>query len=330
MIMDTGSANLWVLDSGCETVNKILRCPRYCQNDIFCLSFCQPVCCNAVTIDDYCYGRPRFCSNQSTTYKTTSRTFQIVYGTGSAAGIVGKELVQVGSLTIENADLGQASQIDEFFASGIVDGIFGMGQIGLAKSGTIPPLYSAVSQGLMLPYFTFWLDSNGLHSNFGKGGEITYGDVDIDHCGPVYWIPLSSNTYWQFRVEHLKIGNQYVGFGEGISDTGTSFLGLPPLAINVIKTLTNFRQSQVYGYIVDCNTTISLVFSINGKQFTVAQEQLVLEAYHYGGQKLCVLAIFSTEDAPMMPKYLLGDPFIRSYCQVYDMENRRIGFAKSL
>ncbi|CAD5235750.1 unnamed protein product [Bursaphelenchus xylophilus] len=329
MIMDTGSANLWVFDSSCERNDQAL-CKSYCENEIFCLAYCPTSCCYIRSAADTCYGRPRFFANQSSTYTPTPRTFQILYGTGSASGIIGKENIQIGNTKIQQADLGQASQIDEFFASGFIDGIFGMGQKDLARPGTLPALYSAVEQGLMRPFFTVWLDKNGLHKSERVGGEITYGDFDDEHCGEVFWVPLSASTYWQFRVEYLKIGGNYIGYGEAISDTGTSFLGLPPAVIDIIQTLTAFRLSQIYGYIVDCATKISLEFQVNGRALVITEEQLVLEGYHNGGQKLCILAIFSMEVSNATPKYLLGDPFIRSYCQVYDMQNRRIGFAKSL
>ncbi|KIH49026.1 hypothetical protein ANCDUO_20900 [Ancylostoma duodenale] len=31
----------------------------------------------------------------------------------------------------------------------------------------------------------------------------------------------------------------------------------------------------------------------------------------------------------MGPSWILGDPFIREYCNIYDVGNKQIGFAKS-
>lgn len=52
----------------------------------------------------------------------------------------------------------------------------------------------------------------------------------------------------------------------------------------------------------------------------MTHDQLVLPL---GSQ--CRLAV-AAGDASM---YLFGDPFIRSYCQVHDVEKRRVGFAPS-
>jgi hypothetical protein len=63
-------------------------------------------------------------------------------------------------------------------------------------------------------------------------------------------------------------------------------------------------------------------FTINGKKFSVDQKQILLNQ-GYGNQ--CVVAI---GDAREFGMFLLGDAFIRGNCQVYDVKEKRVGFAQ--
>lgn len=62
----------------------------------------------------------------------------------------------------------------------------------------------------------------------------SYGSIDDVNCGDVIdYVPLSSATFWQFRLRGVKAGNYSIsGTWEAISDTGTSLIGGPAAIIN--------------------------------------------------------------------------------------------------
>lgn len=68
-----------------------------------------------------------------------------------------------------------------------------------------PVFQHAVELGLVKnPIFTVWLKKDGGQARGENGGQITYGDLDNDHCATnVTYIPLSSETYWEFNIEGL-------------------------------------------------------------------------------------------------------------------------------
>lgn len=63
-------------------------------------------------------------------------------------------------------------------------------------------------------------------------------------------------------------------------------------------------------------------FTINGKDFHLSEREVLLNQ-GYGDK--CVVAI---GDAGKFDMFLLGDAFNRGHCQVYDIKEKRVGFAK--
>ena len=111
----------------------------------------------------------------------------------------------------------------------MADGILGLAFQSLAVDNVVPPLVNAINQGLLdNPYFTVYLQEKGAKDNV-PGGTFTYGALDTTNCGAlIAWQPLSSATYFQFRMASIGVGTYTSSTGwDVISDTGTSFIGGP-------------------------------------------------------------------------------------------------------
>ncbi|PIO52479.1 hypothetical protein TELCIR_26215 [Teladorsagia circumcincta] len=83
-------------------------------------------------------------------------------------------------------------------------------------------------------------------------------------------------------------------------------------------------QDEVY--YIDCNAKPSLDLTIGGNTYTITAQNLVIPS----GDGRCLLAIFGMNTFGFGPAWILGDPFIRQFCNVYDVGQQRIGFANSL
>ncbi|VDM67237.1 unnamed protein product, partial [Strongylus vulgaris] len=145
------------------------------------------------------------------------------------------------------------------------------------------------------------------------------------------------------------------GFGAGkfdswwkyevASDTGTSFIGAPRVVTDKIaravgatvwhNTTCNAQIISYYHlylglfrlYHIHCNAKPSpIVIYIGGKPYPIDYKNYIVEV----SPKLCVIAFFSINTGGNNPAWLLGDPFIRQYCHIHDLEQKRIGFAKSI
>ncbi|GMR57383.1 hypothetical protein PMAYCL1PPCAC_27578, partial [Pristionchus mayeri] len=274
VILDTGSANLWVPDS---TTNP-------------------------------CAKKHKFTSTKSSTYVKNGKAFTISYGTGSAKGFLGQDTVKV-NLT---CTFGQATSIAAFFKNEVIDGILGLAFQSKAVDNVKPPFIEAVDQKLVQqPLFTVWLEHEGAKENVA-GGIFTYGAIDTTNCGPIIaYQPLSSATYFQFKLTSVSIGTYSNSEGwEVISDTGTSLLFAPQDIIENIADAVGGKFNEIFGlYVLPCDAIIpDLKLVIGSQTYSLTSKNMII---------------------PSGPSWILGDPFIRQYCNIYDVGNKRMGFAKS-
>ncbi|VDN23005.1 unnamed protein product [Gongylonema pulchrum] len=71
----------------------------------------------------------------------------------------------------------------------------------------------------------------------------------------------------------------------------------------------------------------SLEFTIGGKQYLVTSHNYVLKLSFGNDQYSCVFGATPMDASGFGPSLILGDVFIRSFCNVYDVGHNRIGFA---
>ncbi|PIC22608.1 hypothetical protein B9Z55_016598 [Caenorhabditis nigoni] len=302
VVLDTGSANLWIPGPSCKA---------------------------------NCDSKHKFDSSKSSTFVKNGQSWTIQYGSGAAAGVLGQDTVKIGAtgesqLSIPKTTFGIANQISPDFKSDATDGIFGLAFTTLAVDGVVPPLINAIKQGILdQPLFSVFLEHRGTQTNVG-GGVFTYGAVDTTNCGPVIgYQPLSSATYFQFKANRFRLG-KYLNAKvvDVISDTGTSFLGGPSVVIDEMAKQAGATYDILgEAYIIDCDATPGpLGVTIGGHDYQIQHYNYIADV----GDGTCVLTLFPMDFGGFGPTWILGDPFIRQYCNIYDLGNLRMGFAPSL
>jgi cathepsin D len=308
VVMDTGSANLWVASSSC-------------------------------TSERSCKGKAEYNSAKSSTYKANGEKFSIQYGTGSCSGVIDTDKVCIAGVCVDDQPFGAATSLAAFFAGQPLDGICGLGFQALAVDRVIPPVYNMIQQNLLdNPWFTVWMTADG-NVQGKNGGQITLGDYDTAHCSASCdWVPLSSATYYEFTLEGYKVGKanprgvgsrspRAIGGGSAaISDTGTSLIAGPTEDIDKICTSLGGKSASGGVYSIACNAKNlpDVTFTINGKDYPVTSKNYIVP----NGAGKCILG-FQGMRAVAGPKWILGDCFIREYCNVYDMGNKRLGLCKA-
>ncbi|KAF1752249.1 hypothetical protein GCK72_018803 [Caenorhabditis remanei] len=302
VVLDTGSSNLWVPGPTCKT---------------------------------NCKTKSKFDSTASSTFVKNGKSWTIQYGSGDAAGILGEDTVRFGAkgesqLAVPSTTFGIASKISADFKNDATDGILGLAFTSLAVDGVVPPLINAINQGILdQPLFSVWLEHRGALNNVG-GGVFTYGAIDTTNCGPlVAYQPLSSATYYQFKAAGFKLGSySNTKAVDVISDTGTSFLGGPQAVVAGLAkaagaTYDDFNEV----YFIDCAATPgTLDITIGSNVYSIQPVNYIVDA----GNGQCLFAAFPFDFGGFGPSWILGDPFIRQYCNIYDIGNKRMGFAPSL
>ncbi|ETN77166.1 hypothetical protein RB195_015627 [Necator americanus] len=307
LVLDTGSSNLWVIDAACKTA-----------------------ACNGEPNSGY--TKHKFDTTKSSTFTKETRTFSIQYGSGSCNGYLGTDTISFGGLTIKTQEFGVATHLAAVFGYQPVDGILGLGWPALAVDSVVPPMQNLLST-LDQPLFTVWMDRKLTISNGGNAGLITYGAIDTKNCqSQINYVPLSAETYWQFPIQGFSIGSYSESKKEQvISDTGTSWIGAPTTAVNAVVKQTGAKYDSLNElYTVDCSTMKTqpdLIFTINGVTYNVPSVEYVLDLGLGNGK--CALTFFAMGSGSFGPAWILGDTWIRTYCNIYDIGQKRIGFAKA-
>lgn len=352
VVMDTGSANLWVPGKECGSGGG--ECGAKCKG-VLCQYLCDKSCCNGpdsafmfkaaqpAAPKNACTGKHLFDGSKSSSYKKNGQQFEITYGTGSCSGYIATDKVCLGDICVDNG-FGVATNLAAFFADQPLDGILGLGFQQLAVDQVKPPVQTMIDEKLLHnPWFTVWMTMT--HAENETGGLITIGDYDKEHCSDqVDWVPLSSATYYQVKLDGVKVGSKSgeeelvvispkdnMG-AQAISDTGTSLIAGPSQQIKQIGEKLGGKLDPAQGvYMVPCdaaNTLPPVIFTINGKEFAVSAKNYVLQLSEQDPR--CFLGFQGFPSSGFGPSWILGDCWIREYCQIYDMGGKRLGVAKAL
>ncbi|XP_062451261.1 embryonic pepsinogen-like [Rhea pennata] len=241
VVFDTGSSNLWV----------------------------PSVCCSSPA----CQNHQTFNPSNSSTYKSTSQSLSIQYGTGSMEGVVGSDTVTVASLVDTNQLFSlSATEPGKFFIFIKFDGILGLGYPSLATSEIMPVIHNMMKEGLVEQnLFSIYL------SQETTGSVVTFGGVDESYfTSPINWIPVSYQGYWQISMDGVIVDGQEVACSGGcpaIVDTGTSFVAGPSSGIGNIQSAIGATPGTYGQYDVNCNyigAMPDVVFVISGVQYPVS------------------------------------------------------------
>jgi hypothetical protein len=143
VVLDTGSADLWLVDSKCTLG---------------------------------CSGLQAFDSSSSSTFTNASKAFSVTYGSGQAAGTLGRDVVQLAGFAVQNQTFGVFSpissptdcsiaipsglcdQVSDSLLQAPVSGLMGLGWQALASSGA-KPFWQALYESSVFdePVMAFYL-----------------------------------------------------------------------------------------------------------------------------------------------------------------------------
>lgn len=290
VIFDTGSSNLWVPSKDCK------KCTH-----------------------------TKYDHDASKSYEEDGQQFGIRYGSGSLSGYMSKETLTFGNIEVPDQPFAEATNLPGLaFAVGKFDGILGMAFPSISVNGAIPPVHNMIKQKLIdQGLFSFYLPSSS-----NEKGELDIGGIDEKkYTGEIFWHPLSSETYWQIKLDDVTMdGSSISDVKTGIIDTGTSLIAGPSKEVKAIAKKIGAKAPffAPNEFLIDCDTLSSLPnleFSFGGKTFPLTPKQYILNV-----QGQCLLGLTGI-DVPAGPLWIMGDIFIREYYTVFDVDNSRIGVA---
>ncbi|KAK6757922.1 hypothetical protein RB195_015629 [Necator americanus] len=308
LAMDTGSSIMWVIDGACNTA----ECNGYPNNGR----------------DKHKYYKAR-----SNTFKFLNRPFSMSYKTGWTSGKVAQDTVRFGGYTVLVQDFGVADKVAPFLAQIPIDGVFGLGLPSNTATGNMVSPMEVLVPNLKQKLITVWMNRKVQISRGGDAGYITYGAVDTSNCQQNWnYVPISHNMHWRIPLQGMTIGSyNYHGNNEhALCDTGSSYLGVPKAVMDNIAGITGATFDAAHGvYTVPCSvmwTLPNLLFQIGGHQYRIPSIQYVIDMNL--GNNRCALTFYSINyDGYLGISWILGAPFIRTFCTIFDFGQKRIGFA---
>jgi len=210
------------------------------------------------------------------------------------------------------------------FLVGQFDGILGMAFQSISVDG-IPTIFQDLlySKQITSPVFAFYLPSAT-----GAVGELTIGGIDPAHyTGTLTYIPLSSETYWEVKLDDITLGGTSVSnTHKAVLDTGTSLLAGPTTEVAALAKMVGATPFVNGEYLIDCSTLgnlPNLAFVLGGTDFVLTPTQYTLNV-----EGMCLFAFVGIDiPAPAGPLWIMGDVYIRQYYTVFDWQNQQLGFA---
>lgn len=296
VVLDTGSANLWVPGSQCNSIA--------------------------------CFLHTKYDSSKSSTYKKNGTEFEIRYGSGAVSGYISQDTLYMGGLTIPKQDFGETTNEPGLaFAFGKFDGILGLAYDTISVNHVVPPFYSALDQGLLDdPVFSFKL---GNTNKEGDEGVFTLGGIDEEaYSGKITYLPVRRKAYWEVQFDALSLGTETAELQNtgAVIDTGTSLITLPSQLAEIINTQIGAKKGWNGQYTVECDSRTSLPdmkFNFDGYNFTLSPFDYILEI---SGSCISAITPFDFPE-PIGPLSIVGDAFLRRYYSVYDYGNNAVGLA---
>eukprot|EP00742_Colponemidia_sp_Colp-10_P000226 GILJ01000254.1.p1 GENE.GILJ01000254.1~~GILJ01000254.1.p1 ORF type:complete len:416 (+),score=67.44 GILJ01000254.1:30-1250(+) len=297
VIFDTGSSNLWVASSLCQS--------------------------------DPCKLHARYDHTKSSSYVEVGYEVQVKFGTGNVGGFISQDDFTLGPLRIRSQSFGEISEEHgEVFMTGKFSGILGLAYPALSAYDFTPVFDSVMNQKLLIHnQFSFYFSKLPLQES-----ALFFGGADPQYyTGNFTYIPVAKKFYWEIRMDDVSVNGvkQSLCPAQGcktVLDTGTSLVTGPSSELQILLSSVNID--------FDCGNfdhLPTLTFHINGYDFPFSPEEYVLlsRANEDGsGPRHCKPGFMPLDvPEPRGPLWILGDLFMRKYYTMFDRENDRIGFA---
>lgn len=313
LVFDTGSADLWVFSSKSQETEPPAPWVTY------------------------------YNASQSTSSKTTEKSWEIQYGKGSASGVLVHDVVRLGGLQADDVIFAEALTYKDLMQEDLpLDGLLGLA-FQKANSQKLPTLMDALKANGLIPHriFSFYMSTEYPDGSLSGPSEFVLGapDLNLTRDGSLTYLDLPTSTepsMWLLSMQQVKLDESDPGYCTSsapcivLPDTGTSFIGMPPDAfIDLVKRIQRVRKDCYYdtdnGLVVCQQNRLdglpTLSFSIQGSAFTLSPSFYFLDAG--GGDWM--LGLMAIDVGSKQPLWILGDTFLRAYYTVFDMDNKRVG-----
>ncbi|CAG8678550.1 16552_t:CDS:2, partial [Acaulospora colombiana] len=312
VVLDTGSADLWISSASCA------RCAQQTTGNLF-------------------------QENESSTFQQVSGTLDVSYGSGRAAGALGRDVVTMGGFQIADQVFGVATQVSNSFLTGNLSGLMGLGFESLASTGATP-WWQRASSAWTNPQM--YRNTRGASGDDEPGGQFTMGGTNSSlYNGEINYTSLTRAQYWTIPMTSLGLVN-----GESISlsgstanaaiDTGTTLIGGPSSVLDQFYAQipgatrgSSLDPNLEDYYLIPCDTNAQAALTFGGVTYTMTASDLIGGSYSNGA---CLGAFFSLNlgsgsspipSSSSFPTWVVGSAFLKNVYTVFQASPAAVGFA---
>jgi hypothetical protein len=271
VLMDSGSADLWV---GAE------KCQSVAGGD--CVSFTSDLFSRFINllILTALKGNHVFLGPQSSSsFVDSQKPFNVTYGTGSVQGDIVADDVVIAGLSLPGHTFGVATRETEDFASDntTFDGIMGLAQSTLSEQKTLTPVESLAQAGQIKDAIVSFKISRLAEGK--NDGEATFGGLDtskFDQNTLVTLENLSNEGFWEAGLDAVSVDGTNLNLNgrSAILDTGTTLMVLPAADAKVIHEAIPGAKEIDGTFTVPCTTNSSLALTFGKQPFAIDPRDL--------------------------------------------------------
>ncbi|TRM65376.1 aspartic peptidase domain-containing protein [Schizophyllum amplum] len=307
VILDTGSADLWVADSNCRTG-----------------------CDNVATFD----------TSSSSSFDNKSTSFDITYGSGQASGGLGSDVVQMAGFSVSDQVFAVCDQVSDGLLTSPVSGLLGLAFQSIASSKATP-FWEALASGgawdesVMAFQLTRFSNDSQVQS-LEYGGSVSMGFTnDTLYTGDIeYTDVVGSQSYWLVEMTGLTAQGNSVSLPSGSDsyaaiDTGTTLIGGPSEYVakiyeNIDGASAGSGDYEGY-YIFPCNTDVTSSLAFGGKDWSISSADFIAGQI---SRSECLGAFFDLDTGGSAPAWIVGDSFLKNVYSVFRYDPASVGFAQ--
>ncbi|THH29282.1 hypothetical protein EUX98_g4900 [Antrodiella citrinella] len=313
VILDTGSADLWIAASSNQTSTSGKE------------------------------SIPLYNPTGSSSSTGSSTPFSVTYGSGSVAGVLGSDKVQFAGFEVANQEFGLVNEATPQLLSTPVSGLMGMAFQSIASSGATPLWQTIVNGGsLDAPLMAFHLTrmiNASQATDLEFGGTFTFGAVnntlfqgDIDYQDS----PSGAPGYWILDLADITSQGQTISVPTGDAawaaiDTGTTGIAGPTSVLTELyATIPGSQplQGSTGFWSIPCDTdfTVSMRFGSSNNSWSISPADFRLQQLD---ETTCVGAFFAlpTSSSGRTPTWIVGDTFLKNVYTVFRATPLSVGFA---
>ncbi|KAI5928011.1 acid protease [Camillea tinctor] len=266
---------------------------------------------------DACKSHSSYGPNDSKTYLDTGKTYSVEYGTGSVSGHVITDTMSIAGLSA-TVSFGVANTTSDEFSEFPFDGILGL-------SMSPDTWLTAIKNASLIDANIFGI-SLARAADGTNDGEIAFGAPNPEKMeGDITYTPLKAGSTWTITMDGATVDGKAAGFDsrDAYIDTGTSFIFGPPNDVKAIYgMIPDSAQQDSATWSIPCDSNVPVALTFSGTSWTISSKDFVSGPNSDG---VCTGKIYGMEY--VKGAWLVGDTFLKNVYSVYDMDQRRIGFA---